>query len=180
LEITTETLENRQLRLTIEVDEERTQQAMKKAARQISKQVRIPGFRKGRAPYELIVQRFGEDTVRKEAADLLIEAVYREALEQQEIDPYAPGALDDMALNPLTFKFTISLDPTVELGDYRDYRLKPRKVRVLKKQVQQALEEIREQNAVRAGGRGGDRYHGADHRRDGVPPPGRAPHTAGC
>ena len=148
MEITTETLENRQLRLTIEVDEERTQQAMQKAARQISKQVRIPGFRKGKAPYELIVQRFGEDTVRKEAADLLIEAVYREALEQQEIDPYAPAALDDMALNPLTFKFTISLSPTVELGDYRDYRLKPRKVKVLKKEVQEALEEIREQNAI--------------------------------
>jgi len=148
LEITTESLENRQLRLTIEVDEERAQQAMRRAARQIAKQVNIPGFRKGKAPYGLIVQRYGEDTVRKEAAEALAEAVYREALEQEEIELYAPGGLEEVILHPITFKFTIPLRPTVELGDYRNYRLKPPRVRVSKKQVQQALEEIREQNVI--------------------------------
>ncbi len=148
MEITTESLENRQLRLTIEVDEERAQQAMRRAARQIAKQVNIPGFRKGKAPYGLIVQRYGEDTVRKEAAEALAEAVYREALEQEEIELYAPGGLEEVILHPITFKFTIPLRPTVELGDYRNYRLKPPRVRVSKKQVQQALEEIREQNVI--------------------------------
>jgi trigger factor len=148
LQITTETLENRQLRLTIEVDDERARQAMRRAARQIARQVNIPGFRKGKAPYELIVQRYGEDMIRREAADKLVEAVYREALEQEGITPYTSGALDEVDLHPITFRFIISLPPTVELGDYRGYRLKPRKVRVYKKQVQQALEQMREQNAI--------------------------------
>ena len=52
LEITTETLENRQLRLTIEVDAERSERATRQAARQISKQVNIPGFRKGKIDFE--------------------------------------------------------------------------------------------------------------------------------
>jgi trigger factor len=148
LKIATEPLENRQLQLTIEVDEERAQQAMRRVARQIARQVNIPGFRKGKAPYELIVQRYGEDTVRQEAVEMLAEEVYREALKQEDIRPYASAALDEVVLQPVTFKFTVPLPPTVELGDYRDYRLKPRKVRVYKKEVRQALERIREQNAI--------------------------------
>jgi trigger factor len=148
LKITTETLDNRQLHLTIEVDEERTRKAMQRAARQIARQVNIPGFRKGKAPYELILQRYGEDTVRQEAAEVLVQQVYREALEQEGIEPYAPGELEEIELNPIIFQFTISLPPVLDLGDYRSYRLKPPKVRVYKKDVQQALEEIRKQNTV--------------------------------
>ncbi len=148
MKISTEPLENRQLQLTIEVDEEQAQQAMRRVARQIARQVNIPGFRKGKAPYELIVQRYGEDTIRQEAVEMLAEEVYREALKQEDIKPYASGALDEVVLHPVTFKFTVPLPPTVELGAYRDYRLKPRKVRVYKKEVQRALEQIREENAI--------------------------------
>ena len=148
MQITTETLENRQLRLTIEVDEERAEQAMRRAARQISRQVNIPGFRKGKAPYELIVQRYGEDTVRKEAADLIVEDVYREAREQEEIIPHAAAALDELKLDPITFTFTVPLPPTVELGDYRAYRLEATEAQVDEEAVEQALERIREQNAI--------------------------------
>jgi trigger factor len=148
LKITTEPLENRQLLLTIEVDEEQTQRAMQRAARQIARQVNIPGFRKGKAPYDVIIQRYGEETIRKEAVDLLTEEVYREALEQEEIKPYAPGVLDDVTLDPITFRLTIPLQPTVDLGDYHSYRLKHPTVRVYKKEVQEVLEEMREQNAI--------------------------------
>ena len=148
MKITTETLQNRQVHLTIEIDEEQTQKAMRNAARQIARQVNIPGFRKGKAPYSLILQRYSEETVRKEAADDMVEKVYREAIKQEQIEPYAPGALDDIELDPLVFQFTIPLPPVLDLGDYRDYRRKHRKVRVYKKEIQQALEEIRKQNAI--------------------------------
>jgi len=148
LKITTEQLENRQLHLTIALDEEQTQQAMQRAVRKIAKQVNIPGFRRGKAPYSLVVQRYGEDAVRQEAADAMVETVYQKALEQEEIQPYAPAALEEITLDPITFEFTISLRPTVDIGDYRDYRLKPPSVRIYKKEVQQSLEELRGQNAI--------------------------------
>ena len=148
MKITTESLENRQLRLTIELDDEQTQQAMQRTARKIAKQVNFPGFRKGKAPYKLVVQRYGEDEIRKEAADEMVEKVFREALEQEGIQPYAPASLEEISLDPITFEFTIPLRPTVDLGDYRAYRLKTQKIRIHKKEIQQALEEIREQNAI--------------------------------
>lgn len=148
MEITAEPLANRQLRLTVKVDEERVRQAMHRAARKIAKEVDIPGFRKGKAPYDVIVQRFGEDIIRREAADDLVNEVYREALEQEQIAPYDAASLDDTVLNPMTFTFTVPLPPTVDLGDYRAYRLKPPKIKIGKKAVQQALEAIREENAI--------------------------------
>lgn len=148
MKITTESLENCQLRLTIELDKEQTQQAMQRTARKIAKQANFPGFRKGKAPYKLVVQRYGEDEIRQEAADEMVEKVFREALEQEEIQPYAPAALEEISLDPITFEFTIPLPPTVDLGDYRDYRLKPPTVRVYKKEIQRMLQDIREQNAI--------------------------------
>ena len=148
MNITTESLENRQMRLIIELDEKETQQAMQRAARNISRQVNIPGFRKGKAPYDLILQRFGEDTVRKEAAEAVLEEVYDKALEQERIEPYAPAALEKADLDPIAFTFTIPLRPVIELGDYRDYRLKYKQAKVNKSQVEEALEDIRMQNAI--------------------------------
>jgi trigger factor len=148
LKITTEPLENRQLRLVVEIDEEQTEKAVQRAARQIAKQVNIPGFRKGKAPYDVILQRFGEDTLRQEAAESLIEDAYDKALKQEDIKPYAPADLDKVELDSMTFTFTIPLPPEVDLGNYQGHRLKYKKPRVSKKQVQEALEEIRLQNAI--------------------------------
>ncbi len=148
LKITTEALENRQLHLTIEVSEKRTEQAKRQVARRISREVNIPGFRKGKAPYNVVVQRFGEETVFQEIANVLADEVYRKALEQEEIEPHSAGILEDVTPDPLTFTFTVPLRPTVDLGDYRDYRLDPPDVEVSAEELEEALEEIRKQNAI--------------------------------
>lgn len=148
LKVTTEALENRQILLTIEVGEERTRRAMERAAREIAKQVHIPGFRPGKAPYSVIVQRFGEETVRQQAAELLADEVYAEALEQEDIEPYAPGRLEDVQLHPITFRLSVPLEPKVELGNYREFRLEYPTAEVAPERVERALEQIREDNAL--------------------------------
>jgi len=147
LKIKTKDIGERQLQLTIEA-EDQAPEAMKRAARQIASQTDFPGFRKGKAPYELVLERYGEEAIRQEAADLVAEEAYKEALEQEGIDPARPGALEDVTLNPLTLTFTVPLRPTVQLGDYRSFRLKFPKPRIKKEQVQAALERIQHQNAI--------------------------------
>jgi len=148
LEITTEQLGACQVRLTVGVPEERVQQEMRRTARRLARDITVPGFRKGKAPYGLIVQRYGEGTIRKEAADDLAERVYREALEREGISPYGPAALEVVKLEPLRFTFVVPLPPVVELGDYRSLRVKFPTVRVTKKEVNQALEQLRQSHAV--------------------------------
>ena len=148
MKISTEPLENRQLAVTIEVDDERTQQGMQRAARNIAKEVRVPGFRPGKAPFDVILQRFGESTIRREAADLLAEDIVREALSEQGIDAYAPGELTELTLDPITYHLTIPLVPTVELGDYREFRLEAKIAEVAEEQLVEALDKIREDNTI--------------------------------
>ncbi|HEY76193.1 MAG TPA: trigger factor [Thermoflexia bacterium] len=148
LQIATETVEPRQVRLTINVPEERVREEMRRVARTIARQVSIPGFRKGRAPYHIIAQRYGEEFLRGEAAENLIEPVFKEALEREGIEPYAPASLEEVETEPLRYVFTVPLAPEVDLGDYRSLRIKPRTVRVTKKEIEEALERLREEHAV--------------------------------
>ena len=150
MKITTESVGERQVSLTIVIDEERVERARRRTAREISREVDIPGFRKGKAPPDVVVQRFGERVFQQELVGTLAEDVYREALEEEDITPYAPGTLEETSFDPLTLTFTVPLAPDVDLGDYRAYRLEPSEVEVPAEALQEALEAIREQNAVLA------------------------------
>jgi len=108
-----------QVQLTVEVPGDRIQGAMRSAARRLSNKTRIPGFRPGKAPYDMVVRKVGEEAVFDEALDNLGQDIYREALQQSEIEPYAPGSLEELVTrDPLVLRYVIPLEPEVELGDY--------------------------------------------------------------
>lgn len=140
LTIQTEADEQQQLALTIEVDEARVRQAMKAKARELGREIAVPGFRPGKAPYDVIVRRIGEDTLRAEAIEDLIQPVFEEALSEADVEPYGRASLDDIEPNPLVLKFTIPLTPIVTLGTYRDTRKELPPVEIDEKAVQEALE----------------------------------------
>jgi trigger factor len=145
---TTKDLGSCQVQLVVTVSEERFQSEVQRAARQIARGVNIPGFRKGKAPYDVIAQRYGEETIHQEAVDSLTEEVYRGALEAEDISPYAPATMESVEMDPLRYTFTVPLAPKVDLGRYRSLRVKPAKVKVKKEEVNQALERLREEFAV--------------------------------
>jgi len=148
LKIITEPIGERQVALTIEVDEERVRRAQRDTARHISREVEIRGFRKGKAPYDVVVQRLGQEVVRQELVNILAEDIYREALEQEDILPYAPGTLEDVTFDPFKLEFIVPMAPEVDLGDYRSYRREFSEPEVPEQAMDQALEGIRERNAV--------------------------------
>ena len=135
--------ELRQLSLTVQVDEERVRKAMQVKARELGREVNLPGFRPGKAPYDVIVRRIGEETLRGEAIEDLVQPVFEEALEQEGIDPYARPVLEEIEPDPLIFKFTVPLTPTVTLGEYRAVRQEIEDVQVTDEAVNEALEYVR-------------------------------------
>jgi trigger factor len=149
LKVTTDSLENCEVLMTVEVDEQQTEKLLKSAAQRISKQIRIPGFRPGKAPYRIVVRRVGEETVRNEALEDLSQSVFKRALEQAELEPYALASMEDITWDPLIMKVRVPIAPAVELGDYRQLRLEVEPVEVSESEVDQALEELQEEHAVR-------------------------------
>jgi trigger factor len=148
LKITTEDLGDRQVMLTIEVDEERVDRTIRGVARRISRNYNIPGFRRGRAPFHVILRRFGREALLQEALEDLGEEVIQDALEGESLEPYAAGDLEDVQLEPLTFKLRVPLRPTVDLGDYRELRLEPPVVSVDEDEIDTELERLRQANAI--------------------------------
>ena len=140
--------DKRQLTLTIEVDEARVQKAMQQKARELSREINLPGFRPGKAPYDVVVRRVGEDMLRGEAIEDLVQPVFEEALNQAEIDPYAQATLDDIQPKPLTLTFTVPLSPTVTLGAYRERRQELEAVSVSDEALQEALEHVQSHHQV--------------------------------
>lgn len=140
LTIHSEEDEQRQLKVTVEVPEERVQNEMRKKARSLARQVNIPGFRKGKAPYNIIINRFGAQAVRTDAVEDMIQGVVVETLDEIDAVPYGQPTLDDLKIEPLVLEMTIPLEPTVVLGDYRNIRKDVEAVEVTEEALAEALE----------------------------------------
>ncbi|MDX1992972.1 MAG: trigger factor [bacterium] len=149
MNIQTERLEDHKARFTVEIEPERLDNAKKAAARALAKRVSIPGFRKGKAPYHLVVQYLGENNILQDALDELSQEIYRETIGQADIEPYGPGSWDDFKLEPSpTFIYTVPLQPTVTLGDYRSVRMPFEVPPVEDDQVDEAMRRLQEQEAL--------------------------------
>ena len=137
--------EQRQMLVTVEVAEERVQAAMRRQAQKLAREFRFPGFRPGKAPYQMLVNRLGEDYIRSQTAEEMGQDVFKEMLEQVDFEPYEQASLTDIILHPLTFHFTVPLVPTVTLGEYRDFRYEVKAVEVTEEAVTHTLEHLQEE-----------------------------------
>jgi trigger factor len=149
LKIDTQPTEDHQVKLRVEVEPEQLETAKRRAARQIAKKAKIPGFRPGKAPYHIIERFAGEAAIMEDALDLLVQEVYPQALEEGDIKPFGPGMLKNIAsTDPPVFEFVVPLEAEVELGDYQSLRLPYEPKEVSDQEIERVLENIREQQAI--------------------------------
>jgi trigger factor len=117
-------LEEHQLEVIVEAEQETFEKAKYLAAKELAKGKKIPGYRPGKAPYQLIVNHFGEGAIIDQALEHFLDDIYPKILEEVEQEPYGPGQVKEIkSLEPPTFIFNIPLQPEVTLGDYREIRI---------------------------------------------------------
>lgn len=143
-------LENHEAQLVVWIENEQFDQAKRRAARKISKEISIPGFRPGKAPYEIVLRMVGEKAIIQEALDLLLDEVYPQALQEAKIEPGAPGRLTDFTLSPeVKFTFNVPLEPEVVLPeDYRQLRIPYEPPKVSEEELQDELFRLQLDNAM--------------------------------
>ena len=148
MNINTEFLETHEAKLTVVVEPENFEGAKKRAARQLSKKYKIPGFRPGKAPFAVIQKHLGEATITEQAISNLIDEIYPKAIEEAAIKPYGPGSLEEMpSLDPPTFEFRVPLVPEVELSEYKDIRIEFTPKEVTEANIQEVVNNLRESQA---------------------------------
>lgn len=124
MKIDVQPYEDHQVKIVAEFEPSEFEEYKIRAARKLGRNTRIPGFRPGKAPLEMIRRAIGEEAIIEQALEDLVDEQYPKILEQAEIKPGGPGSLEEVnSLEPPKLTFVVPLEPEVVLGNYRDIRL---------------------------------------------------------
>src|SRR3989440_659666 len=118
---TVEPLEGNKVKLSIEVDEAEFDQAIDAAFRKIAREVRIPGFRPGKAPRRILEARLGADVARQEALRDALPEYYAQAVGEHDVDVIAAPEIDITAgqeSGPIVFDAVVEVRPKIHLAGY--------------------------------------------------------------
>src|SRR5690625_2951194 len=109
--------------ITFEVPVEEFDQALEQAFKKVSKDVQIPGFRKGKIPRKIFESRFGVESLYQDAIDIVLPDSYMNAVEETGIEPVEQPEIDVDEIErgtPITFTAKVIVKPEVELGQYKE------------------------------------------------------------
>ncbi|HVD04315.1 MAG TPA: trigger factor [Candidatus Dormibacteraeota bacterium] len=159
LEVEIERLPGSEAKLTVVAPIEEVDRAISRALRQLSGQIRLPGFRPGKAPASVVERAVGWSAVQHEAVDILLPELYERAVRQAELDPVAQPRVGEAELErgtPFRFVATVGIRPDVTLGDYHDIRVAVARKDVADEDISGTLEALRQRYAqlIDAGDRG--------------------------
>jgi len=143
MKVLTDRIEGSQVVLNIEVDAEEMESAIKKAYHRLGAKTTVPGFRKGKAPPEMLERYFGREALVEDAVEHLLPEVYDRAIQEQEVDAIAQPQVEVLQIDPLSFKATVPVQPTIELDDYHQVKFEQETVVVTEEEEAEALEKIR-------------------------------------
>ena len=130
--------------ITIKIEGKEWQDALDKAFEKANKKVKIDGFRQGKAPKEVFIKKYGEESLFMDAADLVLQPAYQKMLDENkdvEIVAQPEVALKSISKDGVEFVFTITTKPEVKLGKYKKLGVKKEKVEVTKEEIESALNE---------------------------------------
>src|SRR5262245_21965921 len=137
--------------LRVEVPAPAVEAETQRVVREFGQRIRIPGFRKGKIPSELVRRRFAKD-IEQEVKERLLPRYWKQAQAESSIDPLLPPEVDEVADlqpgEPLTFVATVETRPQIELRNVQDFDLPEPAVAPGPLEIEEAIENLRRQAAA--------------------------------
>ena len=139
------------VRVEAEVPADEVQRTLENQARRLGREMKMPGFRQGKIPPAIVIQRLGRDPILDEAVRDQLTSWYMKAIDDSGIAPVGDPQVDLPELpgegKPLTFSFEVGVRPVAELGTYRGLEVPKRDAHVDPTAVDEELENLRERMA---------------------------------
>ena len=144
-----EKLEKSMVALTVEVGAADFEAAVEKAYKKQRGQIRVPGFRPGKAPRKMIEAMFGAQVFYEEAVNIALPDAYEEAVKEQELQVvgYPQVELLDVSKEGFSFKATVAVFPEMTLGQYKGLEAPRAEAKVTDEDVDARLKEMAERNS---------------------------------
>jgi trigger factor len=157
MKVTQEKLEQSRIGLQIEVGGDQTTKYYEQAIRKLSTNANIPGFRKGKIPRQVILQRVGQTQIKATAIDALLEPALNEAIKQESVPAIGnyqiTSDFEDLVKNyvpgqAFTFTATVDIPPAAELGTYTGLAITAEEIVYKPEFVDEFIEEKRREKAT--------------------------------
>lgn len=150
MSVQVETLEKNMAKLTIEVSEDKVEQALQEAYLKQRGMIRVPGFRKGKVPRNMIEKMYGPEIFFEDAANQLIRDHYGEAADESGIEIVSRPLIDIVQIKkgePFIFTAEVAVKPEVILGEYKGVSVAKADAGVTDEEIDEAIEKERNNNA---------------------------------
>ncbi len=150
MKVTRDDGEDRQAILHIEVEEDRVEKHLQRAHKKVAARVNIPGFRKGKAPRNIVERFVGRDYLLEEAMETLVPEAVGVAVEESDIEStHTPPRVKVVERDPIVkIDATIALPSVATLGDYKKLKFDDQLEEVTEEQIEEQLTQIQESQAT--------------------------------
>ncbi len=137
-----------QVELMVELSTSEFKPYIEQGAVKVSRDVKISGFRPGKVPYRVLKQKIGEMTILEEAAriaiDKTIDSVIKNHVTGQPVGQPQVSVIKLAPDNPMEYKVVLAMLPEVTLGDYKNVKIKKKKVEVKSEEAEKMIEQLKE------------------------------------
>src|SRR5205807_4416369 len=151
LNTTVTELEESRVRLQVQVPAGEVEGRVERKAQQLGRDMKLPGFRRGKIPAPLVIQRIGREAVLEEAVRETLSSWYAQAIDEAGVVPVGDPELElgelPVAGGALEFSIEIGVLPKAQLGEYRDLEVPRREVEVDEQLVEQEVQAVRDRLA---------------------------------
>ncbi|MCD2347274.1 trigger factor [Clostridium guangxiense] len=150
MNVNVEKSEKNIVKFDITVEAEKFKEFVMKAYNKNRGKYNIPGFRKGKAPFQIIKQYYGIGVFYEDAVNYCIDATYPKVVEENNIDPVAYPEIDIVTLEEekdFVYTAKVTVKPEVELGEYKGVEVKKVDHEVKDEDIQNELKKMQEKNA---------------------------------
>jgi len=139
--------ENNKIEIKVTVEHDQVQQEFNNIYHELSQKVKIPGFRTGRIPTNILEMNLGKEYINHQVAEKLIKVTYLEAIDQSKLDPIDVPKIDLVQIDkekPFIYKMNLEVKPDIEIPKLSDIVIEKKIPKVSEKEINEDLERIRE------------------------------------
>lgn len=136
--------------LTFKIDLDKIKEGLDKAFDKNKKNIKVPGFRKGKVSRQVFNQMYGEEALYQDALNIMLPEVYAEAVAEAGIDPVGQPNISVESMEkgkPWVLKADVSVKPDVKLGEYKGVEVPKQNTRVYKKDIDAKLDSMLQSQA---------------------------------
>jgi trigger factor len=149
IEITPKKTDGLERLIEVTVPVEAVREAEEQAAKRYATNVRLPGFRPGKAPPAMVKKRF-KDEIRQQVVESLIQEAFKEVMDREKLDVASQPHVHDLKFEegqPLSFELHVEIRPTIELGKTDGFSVTRAQTPVTDETVLEQVGQIRDQKA---------------------------------